>query len=120
MSRPSRFAPDTLPRPYDWKEDAACRSAEPALFFPKDHGRVAPLVEHEAKTYCARCPVVDACLSHALAWPERAGVWGGLSEDERRLLRRRIQRRARRAAARAKRQKENHGADGTNSPAPAS
>lgn len=108
MARASRFAPDTVGRPYDWQEDAACRSADPAVFFPKDHGGSAWLVEHEAKSFCARCPVVDACLAHALAVPEPAGVWGGLSEDERRLTRRRAQRRARRAAARAKRR------DGTN------
>ncbi len=111
MTRASRFAPDTAARPYDWKEDAACRSADPAVFFPKDHGGAAPLVEREAKSYCARCPVVDACLAHAVAVPERAGVWGGLNEDERRLLRRRAQRRARRAAARAAR-----GKSSTNSP----
>ncbi|CAL9432988.1 Transcriptional regulator WhiB [Streptomyces sp. enrichment culture] len=110
MARASRFAPDTAARPYDWKEDAACRSADPAVFFPKDHGGAAPLVEREAKSFCARCPVLDACLAHALAVPERAGVWGGLNEDERRLMRRRAQRRARRAAARAK------SPDGTTSP----
>ncbi|GGZ72896.1 WhiB family transcriptional regulator [Streptomyces echinoruber] len=106
MPRLSRYAPDTLPRPHDWEADAACLDADPGLFFPADHGRAAPLVEQQAKAVCALCPVVEACLRHALTWPESAGVWGGLGEGERALLRRRMQRRSRRAAARAKRREE--------------
>ena len=42
--------------------------------------------EATAKSYCARCPVIDACLEHALAVRESHGVWGGLNTDERRAL----------------------------------
>jgi WhiB family redox-sensing transcriptional regulator len=52
----------------------------------------------EAKAVCRRCPVVDTCLTWALESGQDAGVWGGLSEDERRALKRRN---ARARAARA-------------------
>ncbi|MFF5655270.1 WhiB family transcriptional regulator [[Kitasatospora] papulosa] len=110
MPRPSRHAPDTLARPYDWRADGACREMDPAVFFPKDMGRAAaPLVALEAKAVCAVCPVRQACLRHAMERPEWSGVWGGLDEDERRQYRRRLQRRARRRAAR--RQKREGGGD---------
>jgi hypothetical protein len=43
----------------------------------------------DAKTVCRRCEVTDACLDWALRTGQDAGVWGGLTEDERRTLRRR-------------------------------
>ena len=52
----------------------------------------------EAKAVCRRCPVIDSCLAWALESGQDAGVWGGLSEDERRALKRRN---ARARAARA-------------------
>jgi WhiB family redox-sensing transcriptional regulator len=105
MGRPSRYAPDTLARPSDWRDDAACLEEDPAVFFPKDFGRAAaPLVATEAKAICARCPVIEACLRHAMNRPEWSGVWGGLDEDERRAIRRRLQRRARRRAARIRKE----------------
>ena len=61
---------------------AACLTAEPETFFPDKGGTVIP-----AKTVCATCPVVDECLDYALTHRIQIGVWGGLSEQERRRLR---------------------------------
>ncbi|MGW4731763.1 WhiB family transcriptional regulator [Streptomyces shenzhenensis] len=110
MSRPSRYAPDTLSRAAHWSDQAACRELEDhSIFFPEDFPKnQVLLVAMEAKAVCARCPVIEACRDAALARLEPNGVWGGLDKDERRAIRRRQQRRARRRDAR--RQKE--GGDG--------
>ncbi|MGW4007883.1 WhiB family transcriptional regulator [Streptomyces sp. NPDC004763] len=103
MSRPSHYAPDSLPRPRHWDADAACRDEDSAVFFPKDFRRSeVQFITEQAKAICQRCPVRAACLEAALARPEWHGVWGGLDEDERRGIRRREQRRALRRAARIK------------------
>ncbi|MET7809832.1 WhiB family transcriptional regulator [Streptomyces sp. NPDC005395] len=103
MPRPSHYTPDVLPPPRHWAADAACRDEDTAVFFPKDFRRSeVPLITEQAKTVCRRCPVREACLEAALARPEWHGVWGGLDEDERRVMRRREQRRALRRAARLK------------------
>ena len=84
MPRPSRYAPDNLPRPRHWTDDAACRGEETALFFPVGRGGVPVETDVQyAKTFCERCPVRGQCLAHALTFREDYGVWGGLSEDER-------------------------------------
>lgn len=76
-----------------WKEDAACQGEDPELFFPGGYGaEFAPQIE-EAKAVCAPCPVRHECLLAALHGPERYGVWGGLEEHERGVLRRRDRRR---------------------------
>lgn len=69
-----------------WSADALCSQVDPDLFFPE---RGASL--KDAKAICAKCPVRDTCLSEALEGEERFGVWGGLSEYERRKLRRNAQ-----------------------------
>ncbi|MFI0898105.1 WhiB family transcriptional regulator [Streptomyces sp. NPDC020983] len=79
----------------DWQLRAACRDEDPELFFPVGTSGPALLKIEEAKAVCRRCPVMDACRSWALETGQEAGVWGGLSEDERRAVRRR-ERRARR------------------------
>lgn len=66
-----------------WMMDARCLDADPEAFFPEKGGST-----REAKRICAICPVVQDCLSHALANDERFGIWGGRSERERRRLRR--------------------------------
>jgi len=58
-----------------------CAQTDPEVFFPEKGGSV-----REAKAVCAGCPVRAQCLEHALAHDERFGVWGGLSERERRRL----------------------------------
>ena len=73
----------------DWRHRAACRDEDPELFFPI--GTTGPALRQieEAKAVCRRCLVVDDCLSWSLETSQEAGVWGGLSEDERRVLVRR-------------------------------
>ena len=67
---------------WTWQEHAACRAMDPELFFPT---RGAPT--REAKEVCLRCPVRAECLDAAMTGRERFGIWGGLSERERRRLR---------------------------------
>src|SRR6476661_4617672 len=76
----------------DWRHEAACREVDPELFFPIGNTGPALLQIDEAKQVCRRCPVVEPCLQWALESGQDAGVWGGLSEDERRALKRRTAR----------------------------
>jgi WhiB family transcriptional regulator, redox-sensing transcriptional regulator len=73
----------------DWRHRAACRDEDPELFFPVGTSGPALLQIAEAKAVCRRCPVNSECLDWALASGQDAGVWGGMSEDERRALKRR-------------------------------
>ncbi|MBV9142306.1 MAG: WhiB family transcriptional regulator [Pseudonocardiales bacterium] len=73
----------------DWRHRAACRDEDPELFFPVGTSGPALLQITEAKAVCRRCPVSAECLNWALASGQDAGVWGGMSEDERRALKRR-------------------------------
>ncbi len=67
----------------DWRDKAACLTADPELFFPV--GNTGPAVDQieKAKAVCARCNVTEVCLQYALETNQDYGVWGGLSEDER-------------------------------------
>ncbi len=76
-----------------WHHDAACRREDPELFFPIGSTGPALLQVREAKRVCAGCPVRSACLEWAVMSGIDHGVWGGLSEDERRALTRRNRRR---------------------------
>jgi WhiB family redox-sensing transcriptional regulator len=67
---------------FAWQERANCRGADPNLFFP---GQGAST--REAKAMCAACEVKDDCLEFAITEGERFGLWGGLSERERRKIR---------------------------------
>ena len=73
----------------DWRDEAACRDADPQLFFQDGEIRSARAQVKMAKLICRGCPVSVTCLSWALASGEEAGIWGGLTEDERRPLHRR-------------------------------
>ncbi|PZG15086.1 WhiB family transcriptional regulator [Nonomuraea aridisoli] len=73
----------------DWRHRAACRDVDPETFFPIGNSGPALMQIEEAKQICRSCSVVDACLKWALESGQDAGVWGGLSEDERRALKRR-------------------------------
>ncbi|HEV7828716.1 MAG TPA: WhiB family transcriptional regulator [Pseudonocardiaceae bacterium] len=72
----------------DWRHRAACRDEDPELFFPVGTSGPALLQIAEAKIACRRCPVSTECLNWALASGQDAGVWGGMSEDERRAAKR--------------------------------
>ena len=64
-----------------WQERALCAQTDPEAFFPEKGGST-----REAKKVCVGCDVRSECLEYALAHDERFGIWGGLSERERRKL----------------------------------
>lgn len=68
----------------EWQERALCAQTDPEAFFPEKGGST-----REAKRICAGCEVRSECLEYALEHDERFGIWGGLSERERRKLKRR-------------------------------
>ena len=68
----------------EWQERALCAQTDPEAFFPEKGGST-----REAKKICTGCEVRAECLEYALANDERFGIWGGLSERERRRLKRR-------------------------------
>ena len=74
----------------DWRHVAACRDEDPELFFPIGTSGPALLQVEQAKAVCRRCSVADECLRWALDSGQDAGVWGGMSEEERRALKRRV------------------------------
>ena len=67
----------------DWKDKANCMGVDPDLFFPE-----RGMSTREAKAVCRGCVVREDCLEYALANGEKFGIWGGLSERERRRIRR--------------------------------
>ncbi len=71
-------------RQLSWHDQALCAETDPEAFFPEKGGST-----REAKKVCVRCDVRGECLEYALAKDERFGIWGGLSERERRRLKRR-------------------------------
>jgi WhiB family transcriptional regulator, redox-sensing transcriptional regulator len=66
-----------------WQGRALCGQADPEAFFPEKGGST-----REAKRICRSCEVRADCLEYALEHDERFGVWGGMSERERRRLKR--------------------------------
>jgi WhiB family redox-sensing transcriptional regulator len=77
------FALDLTGEAQEWQERALCAQTDPEAFFPEKGGST-----REAKKVCTDCEVKAECLDYALANDERFGIWGGLSERERRRLRR--------------------------------
>jgi WhiB family redox-sensing transcriptional regulator len=72
-----------------WQVRAACRGPHAAVFFPPAHFERKDEKlqrEHRAKSICATCPVREPCLEYALRIREPHGIWGGLSELERKHL----------------------------------
>ena len=67
-----------------WQERSFCAQTDPEAFFPEKGGST-----REAKKVCVGCEVRAECLEYALAHDERFGIWGGLSERERRKLKKR-------------------------------
>jgi WhiB family redox-sensing transcriptional regulator len=81
-----------------WMRDALCAEVDPELFFPEKGGST-----REAKAVCGRCPVAAECLDYALSYEAGehdtkrsypSGIYGGLSERERRALRKQLDREA--------------------------
>jgi WhiB family redox-sensing transcriptional regulator len=65
-----------------WRQQARCRGVDPAVFYPVSDEDEAL----DAKAICAQCPVREPCLEYAIGVREKHGVWGGLTERERRRL----------------------------------
>ena len=84
---PVAFEPEPLPplTADQWQDRALCAQTDPEAFFPEKGGST-----REAKKICLGCEVRHECLEYALAHDERFGIWGGLSERERRRLKRGI------------------------------
>ncbi|MHB1173097.1 MAG: WhiB family transcriptional regulator [Lacisediminihabitans sp.] len=70
--------------PLAWQTDSLCAQTDPEAFFPEKGGST-----RDAKKICTSCEVRTQCLEYALKNDERFGIWGGLSERERRKLRKR-------------------------------
>jgi WhiB family transcriptional regulator, redox-sensing transcriptional regulator len=73
-----------------WRVDAACKYLPTELFFPIGHGPRAQAQTNVAKAVCNACAVRAQCLDYALAANAQYGVFGGMSEEERREVRRRV------------------------------
>lgn len=75
---------DPATDPLAWQADALCAQTDPEAFFPEKGGST-----RDAKRICSGCEVKAQCLEYALQNDERFGIWGGLSERERRKLKKR-------------------------------
>jgi WhiB family redox-sensing transcriptional regulator len=93
MSTPSRDLHSALGADYvtapqgqdlDWQEQGACSGMESWVFFPEERGNATQV--QWAKRICRNCPVLETCRNWALSHGEKFGVWGGLSERERREI----------------------------------
>lgn len=77
----------------DWRDQAECLKADPELFFPTTIMDVNTI--EKAQAICGRCAVHNACLEYALRTGQDSGIWGGLTEEERKAMKRRAIRRRR-------------------------
>ena len=77
-----------------WREAAACRGLESSVFFSPDaeRGHARARREALARQICQDCPVLDRCRDHALATAEPYGIWGGMTETDRRRHAHRLRR----------------------------
>jgi WhiB family transcriptional regulator, redox-sensing transcriptional regulator len=83
--RQSASASTGLVEDWSWQRSANCRGEVSSLFFCGDGEVRSQRREREkrAKSLCADCPVLAQCREHSLRAPERYGIWGGMTEDER-------------------------------------
>lgn len=81
------FPPPIAPsaRELAWQDRGLCQQTDPEAFFPDKGGST-----RASKKVCRRCDVRAECLQWALDKDERYGVWGGMSERERRRLKRKV------------------------------
>lgn len=89
------YLADLLGNVPEWQARALCAQTDPEAFFPEKGGST-----RDAKRICARCEVKENCLQYALDHDERFGIWGGLSERERRKIKRQAREAARRRTER--------------------
>jgi len=71
---------------WEWQYEAACRDLDTELFFHPEgeRGSTRRRRAANAKAICATCPVIEQCRAYALAAQEPYGIWGGMTEEERR------------------------------------
>ncbi|MGD0742640.1 MAG: WhiB family transcriptional regulator [Acidimicrobiales bacterium] len=72
-----------------WRKHSACRGLDPEIFYPASDEEA-----ETAKAVCSLCSVRQMCLEHAIVYREREGVWGGLTDRERRRMLRQRQKSA--------------------------
>jgi len=84
---------------YGWRQHAICRDTDPDLFFPIGTTGQALVQIDRAREVCNQCPVKVDCLEFALETNQDSGIWGGASEEERRMIRRKAVARQKAAAA---------------------
>jgi WhiB family transcriptional regulator, redox-sensing transcriptional regulator len=72
----------------DWRDRASCLRLNPELFFPVSTTGASRTEIEAARRVCQTCPVLAPCLRWALDLGAVSGIWGGTTEEERRLLRR--------------------------------
>ncbi|MEE4023684.1 WhiB family transcriptional regulator [Gordonia sp. PKS22-38] len=77
--------PVYVPQQAQWREEARCRGADTAVFFPSGELSAADRARHEraAKQICGDCPVTRHCADYAATGPEPYGIWGGMTPTER-------------------------------------
>lgn len=88
MSHHTGSVPDT-PRASDWRDKASCRTEDPNLFFASEVTPAGQANIRHAKVICWRCPSMYQCGQWAIDTRQGFGVWGGVSERERRAILRR-------------------------------
>lgn len=77
-----------------WRGMALCRTADPDLFFHPDEerGTARRIRQQRARQVCSECPVLEACRAFALDSQQHYGIWGGLTEEDRRKHQRYVHR----------------------------
>nr|WP_236581646.1 WhiB family transcriptional regulator [Rhodococcus sp. T7] len=85
---------EATPGAGDWREAAACRGIESSVFFSPDaeRGQARTRRESQARRICQDCPALSRCRDHALATGEPYGIWGGMTETDRRRHAQRLRR----------------------------
>lgn len=71
------------PLALSWRAKGSCRGSDPSVFYPSPDDET---LAHQAKMICGVCPVRRPCLEYALVSREKHGVWGGMTERERRRI----------------------------------
>lgn len=84
MGLPTLIPAEQIEGELAWQVDALCAQTDPEAFFPEKGGST-----RDAKKICGACEVKQECLDYAMSNDERFGIWGGLSERERRKLKKR-------------------------------
>jgi WhiB family transcriptional regulator, redox-sensing transcriptional regulator len=88
------YQPDHREPRADWRDHAACRFADPELFFPISPSGPSLDQTEQARAICGTCPVRRECLQFALATRQAYGFWGGMSEQDRGAMHQRTELRA--------------------------